>query len=135
MAESFPGQRPRVRPLQTGIRWTIAAEMGWSTAYTGGVLRIWTVRPQYCRACLNYPTRIALDGSPTDELVDDEARAMARERIEQPARKAEEWKARESPPPTPEPPADVPPPAEERKRDGFAALRQAHRNRIAAAGP
>jgi sRNA-binding protein len=97
--KAFLAKGHEVRPLQTRIRQSIAAEMGWSTAYTGGVLRIWTARPQYCRACLTYPTRIALDGSPTDELVDDDARAMARERLDELARRAAERKARESPPP------------------------------------
>ena len=34
----------------------------------------WKKRSAYCRAVLNYPTRIALDGSLTDEIVDDLAR-------------------------------------------------------------
>ena len=104
---------------------------------------------------LLYPTRIALDGSPTTEAVDDEARALARAQIERYKARRVERKAHEAaekpaePPPAPEPerapekPAEASPPAErpgpapqaeERKRDGFAALRQAHRNRIAAVG-
>ena len=79
---AFPASDHDVRPLASGAAAIVAAEMGWSEAYTRGVLRIWKARSAYCRACLIYPGRIALDGSPTGEVVDDEARAMAREQLE-----------------------------------------------------
>ena len=125
----------RWRPAPRRI---VAAEMGWQEAYARGVLRIWKARSAYCRACLSYPGRIALDGSPTGEVVADEARAMAREQLELRKRRREaerqasappEKPAEALPPPPPPPPQETPP-----KRAGFEALRQAHRNRIAAGG-
>jgi hypothetical protein len=44
-------------------------------------LERWKRRDAYCRAVLDYPTRIALDGSQTGETVDDFARAAACEDI------------------------------------------------------
>jgi sRNA-binding protein len=79
---AFPASDRDVRPLASGAAAIVAAEMGWQEAYARGVLRIWKARSAYCRACLIYPGRIALDGSPTGEVVDDEARAMARELLE-----------------------------------------------------
>ena len=80
--KAFPANAAGVRPLAVGVASTIAAEMGWTCDYVRGVLRVWKSRDPYCRACLVYSKRIALDGSLTDELVDVEARAMARELIE-----------------------------------------------------
>ena len=80
--KAFPANAAGVRPLAVGVGSTIAAEMGWTSDYVRGVLRVWKSRDPYCRACLVYSKRIALDGSLTDELVDGEARAMARELIE-----------------------------------------------------
>jgi sRNA-binding protein len=42
----------------------------------------WKARKPYCDAILCYSTRIALDGSPSGETVDDEARAVAAEQLE-----------------------------------------------------
>jgi sRNA-binding protein len=144
---AFPASDHDVQPLASGAAAIVAAEMGWPEAYARGVLRIWKSRSAYCRACLIYPVRIALDGAPTTETVDDAARAMAREQLElrkrrrEAERKTTAEKPAETlpppPPPAPEKPADVapPPPQEEsRNRAGFEALRQAHRNRIAAGG-
>lgn len=131
---AFPASDLDVRPLASGAAAIVAAEMGWPEAYTRGVLRIWKARSAYCRACLSYPGRIALDGSPTGEVVDDEARAMAREQLELRKRRREAERQATAPP---EKPAEaLPPPPQEtpRKRAGFEALRQAHRNRTAAGG-
>ena len=57
------------------------------------------MRGAYCRAALLYPKRINLDGSVSDETVDDRARALAKERLEQIAArkaKAAERQAREA---------------------------------------
>jgi sRNA-binding protein len=80
--KAFPVNGRDVRPLAVGVARIIAAEMGWSVGYARAILGMWKARDPYCRACLLYAKRIALDGSLTDELVDDEARAMARELIE-----------------------------------------------------
>jgi sRNA-binding protein len=131
---AFPASDHDVRPLASGAAAIVAAEMGWPAAYARGVLRIWKARSAYCRACLSHPGRTALDGSPTGEVVDDEARAMAREQLELRKRRRE---AERQATMAPEKPAEAlsPPPQETpRKRAGFEALRQAHRNRIAAGG-
>ena len=106
--KAFPAKASDVRPLAVGVASTIVAEMGWTYDYARGVLRVWKGRDPYCRACLLYPKRIALDGSLTDELVDGEARAMARELIERrkerKQREAQAPRAVEAPPaPQPEP--------------------------------
>jgi sRNA-binding protein len=41
------------------------------------VLSVWKRRETYCRAVLNYSERIALDGTPCGEAVDDKARQLA----------------------------------------------------------
>jgi hypothetical protein len=84
---AFPAKNPDVRPLASSVAPIVAATMGWPEPYASGVLRGWKARYAYCRACLVYPTRIALDGSLTEETVDDEARAMAKRRTERLARK------------------------------------------------
>jgi hypothetical protein len=96
----------------------IVNEMGWSRAYARAVLAAWKKRTAYCRAVLTYPTRFRLDGSKTDEPVDDIARDDARRDIasnqqrklareaQAAARKepAEKPAAREESIPKPEPP-------------------------------
>ena len=103
--KAFPVNGRDVRPLAVGVARIVAAEMGWSVGHARAVLGMWKARDPYCRACLLYPKRIALDGSLTDELVDDEARAMARERIEarkeRKQREAEALHVIEAPPPEP----------------------------------
>jgi sRNA-binding protein len=100
--KAFPTKASDVRPLTVRVASTIAAEMGWTHDYARGVLRVWKGRDPYCRACLLYPKRIALDGSLTDELVDGEAQAMARELIERrkerKQREAQATRAVEAPP-------------------------------------
>jgi hypothetical protein len=60
----------------------IVNEMGWSRAYARAVVAAWKKkRNGYCRAVLTYPTRLRLDGSKTDEPVDDIARDHARRDI------------------------------------------------------
>ena len=89
---------------------------GWSPGYAKGVLSAWKARDSYCQAVLRYPNRVGLDGSPTEEIVDDQARALASARLEQIAAKkakAAERRAKEAadraaaeataPPPEPEP--------------------------------
>ena len=129
--QAFPAKGHEVRPLALGATSIVAAEMGWPNAYARGVLLNWKMRESYCRAILDWPERITLDGSPSGEAVDDEARAMAHEQIIRiKARRAKLEAERQT---APEKPADVPPPPEApRKGAGFAALRQAHHDRIAA---
>ncbi len=122
--KAFPAKSHEVRPLVN-----VTAEMqeafGWSPAYAKGVLSVWKAREAYCRAVLAYPNRVGLDGSPTEAIVDDQARTLASARLEQIAAKkalAAERRAKEAadragaeataPPPAPEPepePAPAPP--------------------------
>jgi sRNA-binding protein len=72
----FPVHDEEVRPLAVGATYEIAAVMGWSYPYTLGVLSRWKMAPVYCRAVLNHPQRIALDGSPA-EMVEARAKDLA----------------------------------------------------------
>jgi hypothetical protein len=80
--KAFPAKAHEVRPLVN-----IAAELqeafGWSPAYAKGVLSVWKAREAYCRAVLAYPNRVGLDGSQTEQIVDDNAREMASARLVQ----------------------------------------------------
>jgi hypothetical protein len=55
---------------------------GWTPAYTRAVLKGWKLRAAYCQAVLRHKKRINLDGSTSDEEVDDEARRLARVRLD-----------------------------------------------------
>ena len=116
--------------------------MGWTKAFARGVLKNWKSREPYSRAVLAHVARITLDGSESDEIVDDKARALASERLAcHAARRQREREAeqRTTAPPLadPAPPAEVlpsaPPQQEPAKRGGIEALRAAHRARLAAA--
>ncbi len=119
--KAFPSRAHDVRPLARAAP-AIAEALGWSNAYTRGVLNPWVQREAYCRAVLAYPMRINIDGSESDLSVDDEARALATARLAQIAerkakeaeRKAAEAEARPPAPlPEPEPvPEPEPPPPE-----------------------
>ncbi len=92
--KAFPANAQEIRPLVS-----VAAELqeafGWSYAYARAVLRAWKMREAYCRAVLLYPQRINLDGSVSDETVDDRSRALAKERLEQLAARKTKAKAAE----------------------------------------
>ncbi len=113
--QAFPAKGHDVRPL-TNVTADLQEALGWSWEYTRGVLMVWKARESYCRAVLCYPNRVRLDGSVSEESVDDEARAMATARLKQIAAgkaKAAERRAMEaaeraaveaaSPPPAPAP--------------------------------
>ena len=78
---AFPEGPQQVRPLITGLTPLIAAALGWSHPYTRAVLRTWKLRPAYCRAVLAHPVRFDLDGNPTDQPVDEDARTQAKLRL------------------------------------------------------
>ena len=69
------------RPLANGVQKAIAEAFGWSVPYTRAVLMVWKSRAAYCTVVLARPKRINLDGSASDEEVDDKARALAKERL------------------------------------------------------
>jgi hypothetical protein len=78
---AFPERPQQVRPLITGLTPLIAAALGWSPPYTRAVLRTWKLRPAYCHAVLDHPVRFDLDGNPTDQPVNEDARAQAKLRL------------------------------------------------------
>jgi sRNA-binding protein len=78
---AFPEAPQQVRPLIAGLVPLIAAALDWSRPYTRAVLRTWKLRPAYCRAILEYPVRFDLDGNPTDQPVDEDARILAKTRL------------------------------------------------------
>jgi sRNA-binding protein len=105
---AFPVKSDDVRPLALGAAGEIAAAMGWSAAYTRGVLVRWKMGPVYCRAVLCCDHRIALDGSQA-EPVDAEAKELAAKQLAtlaarkaakaEPTKPAKPAKARPAPPP------------------------------------
>ena len=78
---AFPETPQRVRPLIAGLTPLIAAALDWSRPYTRAVLRTWKLRPAYCRAVLEHSVRFDLDGNPTDQPVDEDARTLAKIRL------------------------------------------------------
>src|SRR6476620_4702411 len=79
---AFPEAPQQVRPLIAGLVPLIATALDWSRPYTRAVLRTWKLRPAYCRAVLAYPVRFDLDGNPTDQPVDEDARILAKTRLD-----------------------------------------------------
>ncbi len=71
-----------VRPLASGGASILAEAFGWSDAYARAVLVVWKLRDTYCRAVLAYSQRINLDGTPSAEYVNDEARRKAKEQLD-----------------------------------------------------
>jgi sRNA-binding protein len=103
----FPKQASLVRPLANGTAKTIAEAFGWSVAYTRAVLMVWKSCAAYCTAVLAHPKRINLDGSTSDEEVDDKARLLATERLAVLASHHERRNKPRRPLPGPSPAADV----------------------------
>ena len=79
---AFPEAPQQVRPLIAGLTPLIATALDWSHPYTRAVLRTWKLRPAYCRAVLEYPVRFDLDGNPTEQPVGEDARTMAKTRLD-----------------------------------------------------
>ncbi len=78
---AFPETPQQIRPLITGLTPLVAAALDWSHPYTRAVLRTWKLRPAYCHAVLAHPIRVDLDGNPTDQPVDEDARTRAKIRL------------------------------------------------------
>src|SRR3954449_12318433 len=79
---AFPEAPQQVRPLIARIAPLIAAALDWSHSYTRAVLRTWKLRPAYCPAVLEYPVRFDLNGNPTEQPVGEDARTMAKTRLD-----------------------------------------------------
>src|SRR3954447_21384694 len=94
---AFPEAPQQVRPLIAGIVPLIAAALDWSYPYTRAVLRTWKLRPAYCRAVLEYPVRFDLNGNPTEQPVGEDARTMAKTRLDTWASKRRQQTPHKSP--------------------------------------
>jgi sRNA-binding protein len=92
--QAFPAKAHAVRPLTNGAQQAIIETFGWSAAYARAVLSVWKLGPAYCNAILRYPKRINLDGSPSDEEIDDRSRAAATARLEQRAERQAKERAK-----------------------------------------
>lgn len=85
-----------IRPLAGSVLPQIIAALGWSHAYGRGVFQVWKTRNAYCRAVLCYSVRINLDGSASEETVDDEAREMAKAQLDRAAAREAAKRAHEA---------------------------------------
>jgi sRNA-binding protein len=79
--KAFPTDAREVRPLAGTSIPLIVAGLGWSLAYTKGVLSVWKQRRAYCNAVLQYDLRRDLDGATTGAVVGESGRAMAKARL------------------------------------------------------
>src|SRR3954463_10324642 len=68
-----PSVRERTRTYPTAVAPPISRR---------SLLRTWKLRPAYCRAVLEHPVRFDLDGNPTEQPVGEDARTMAKTRLE-----------------------------------------------------
>jgi sRNA-binding protein len=161
---AFPAKRHDIRPLELGAARKIAEALGWSVPYALGVLSSWKAGRRYCQAVLCTATRITLDGAlaePVDDEARELARTRLAERA---ARKAASLvsspyatpaaTAAAVAPATPQPvpalrpgprdtaataapsatPAKAQPLGPQPERLSLAGLKEAHRQRRAAAG-
>jgi sRNA-binding protein len=84
-----------VKPLASSVLPQVAAALGWSLGYTRGVFHVWQSRDAYCRVVLRDSVRVHLDGSPSQEVVDDRAREMAKAQLDKNAARSAARRARE----------------------------------------
>jgi sRNA-binding protein len=91
-----------IKPLTSSVLSQVAAALGWSLGYTRGVFHVWKSRNDYCRAVLRDSVRVHLDGSPSEEVVDDRAREMAKAQLDKNAARSAARRARELAEPSPD---------------------------------
>jgi sRNA-binding protein len=72
----------KTKPVASSVLPQVAAALGWTLGYTRGVFQVWKSRNAYCRAVLRDSIRVNLDGSPSEEVVDDKAREMAKTQLD-----------------------------------------------------
>jgi sRNA-binding protein len=84
-----------IKPLASSVLSQVAAALGWSFGYTRGVFHVWKSRNDYWRAVLRDSVRVHLDGSPSEEVVDDRAREMAKAQLDKNAARMAARRARE----------------------------------------
>ena len=78
---AFPQSPDLIRPLGNDVVATIAERTGWSKRYTASVLAVWRRQPAYSEAMLRYDHRYDLTGAATEQLINENSRERARERI------------------------------------------------------
>jgi len=81
--KAFPAKAHEIRPLTSDAKRALMDTFGWSPAYARAVLMVWKIQPAYCQATLCYSKRINLDGSVSDQEVDDKARASAKATLDE----------------------------------------------------
>jgi sRNA-binding protein len=84
-----------IKPLASSVLSQVAAALGWTLGYTRGVFHVWKSRDDYCRAVLRDSVRVHLGGSPSEEVVDDRAREMAKAQLDKNAARSAARRARE----------------------------------------
>ncbi len=84
-----------IKPLASSVLSQVAAALGWSLGYTRGVFHVWKSRNDYCRAFLRDSVRVLLDGSPSQEVVDDRAGEMAKAQLDKNAARSAAKRAHE----------------------------------------
>jgi sRNA-binding protein len=85
----------KTKPVASSVLPQVAAALGWTLGYTRGVFQVWKSRNAYCRAVLRDSIRVNLDGSPSEEVVDDEARELAKGQLAKNAARNAAKRARE----------------------------------------
>ena len=85
----------KTKPVASSVLPQVAAALGWRPGYARGVFQVWKSRNAYCRAVLRNSIRVNLDGSPSGEVVDDEAREMAKAQLDKNAARNAAKRARE----------------------------------------
>ena len=76
---AFPKDFRSIKPLGSEIVLEVAATTGWNKQYTLGVLSVWRSRVAYRAAVLRSEHYHDLNGQPTDNLIDEDARLRARQ--------------------------------------------------------
>ena len=112
--QAFPQKSHLVRPLAGEVIPEICKELGWTSPYARTVVGRWKQTRNYCSAVLCYNERIRLDGSLTEHLVSEDARAAAKAQLARlaatraaRAARMEEKQRRQEPPQGVEPPAAI----------------------------
>jgi sRNA-binding protein len=83
--KAFSARDALIRPLvKQGPTAAIMAAFGWTGDYATGVLKRWKSRHAYARAVLRYPKYINIDGSFSEEMIDDVARERAKQQLANP---------------------------------------------------
>jgi sRNA-binding protein len=81
---AFPKDPKAIKPLSWGVVAEVAAATGWDKRYVAGVLGGWRLRVAYRAAVLRSERYYDLNGQPTENLIDEDARERARRPVTRP---------------------------------------------------